>query len=671
MDGPEDIETPPPEHVRAHPLFHGKTSIGLITADKPRFPTQVEGGNDALKAHLDAMGLKHEGPTPGQYDDHENSFIIHGPTREQMQDLGKKFGQESVIYTHGLNHELHYTNGVSAGSYVAGNREHPISHFSDRPSNYWTALPGSHSFVRLNFDPNWEMRPSAAAGQPQPQSSPGSGSLIKMSTKQFSLSELGAAVVARLRKAEADLSRLHGRELRKDEHMEPGVHEAAQPGAASHQEPGGHEQYAMGMPDTVPTSPVGSSAGVPPSQLADPSAGAIPTGADPQADMAGVDTCITCGQPDAPGQCTCLGNQDQLMAQGAHAQPNVNSGGPTPLALSEKSEPLMKPPVSEAQRRAMGAAAGGNSTLGIPKGVGKEFIDADKGGKLPKVKKGDESAMPSANLAMGESSVVKAEMCKNCGYEHVPGQHKMKKEEDYVNVNGKKKTVGLAPKAKLPPKGPDNDIGANMEGSAVKEMSPAGSGGEIKKGKTLGKAEDKKLKITLQGEDKASSKLKALHAGIKPKPVSMEASPDAERKSEESMAKAGLPPMAKPPGTSPVAAAPTAKVGAPKVAAPKLPAVPKPLGKALNPMAAQMKGGGATHLTSPNNPARANEHAAALGGAFTPKGPVVSGLELAPKKPAGPGLGAPKTPAAPYAHIFGKSERCPFCNLSEHPGTCK
>jgi len=42
------------------------------------------------------------------------------------------------------------------------------------------------------------------------------------------------------------------------------------------------------------------------------------------------------------------------------------------------------PPVSQQQRKAMGAAAAGKSTLGIPKSVGKEFIAADKGGKLPK-----------------------------------------------------------------------------------------------------------------------------------------------------------------------------------------------------------------------------------------------------------------------------------------------
>jgi hypothetical protein len=45
------------------------------------------------------------------------------------------------------------------------------------------------------------------------------------------------------------------------------------------------------------------------------------------------------------------------------------------------------PPKSEAQRKAMRAAAAGKSTLGIPKKVGKEFSKSDPGGKLPKRKK--------------------------------------------------------------------------------------------------------------------------------------------------------------------------------------------------------------------------------------------------------------------------------------------
>jgi len=39
---------------------------------------------------------------------------------------------------------------------------------------------------------------------------------------------------------------------------------------------------------------------------------------------------------------------------------------------------------SEQQRKAMHAAASGKSTIGIPKKVAEEFVDADKGGKLPK-----------------------------------------------------------------------------------------------------------------------------------------------------------------------------------------------------------------------------------------------------------------------------------------------
>ena len=42
------------------------------------------------------------------------------------------------------------------------------------------------------------------------------------------------------------------------------------------------------------------------------------------------------------------------------------------------------PPKSEAQRRAMRAAAAGKSTVGIPQKVGKEFVKSDTGGKLPK-----------------------------------------------------------------------------------------------------------------------------------------------------------------------------------------------------------------------------------------------------------------------------------------------
>ena len=69
------------------------------------------------------------------------------------------------------------------------------------------------------------------------------------------------------------------------------------------------------------------------------------------------------------------------------------------------------PPVSEAQRRAMHAAAAGRSTLGIPQKVGKEFAQADPGGKLPKRKPGVKMAD-----AFRRGRVSKAAMQKR-GYE--------------------------------------------------------------------------------------------------------------------------------------------------------------------------------------------------------------------------------------------------------------
>jgi hypothetical protein len=45
------------------------------------------------------------------------------------------------------------------------------------------------------------------------------------------------------------------------------------------------------------------------------------------------------------------------------------------------------PNVSVAQRGAMAAAAAGKSSIGIPAKIGREFMSADKGGKLPARKK--------------------------------------------------------------------------------------------------------------------------------------------------------------------------------------------------------------------------------------------------------------------------------------------
>ncbi len=61
------------------------------------------------------------------------------------------------------------------------------------------------------------------------------------------------------------------------------------------------------------------------------------------------------------------------------------------------------PPVSQAQRGAMYAAASGKSTLGIPKKVGKEYVATDKRGKLPKRKLMDAHQRAATTVAGGKS----------------------------------------------------------------------------------------------------------------------------------------------------------------------------------------------------------------------------------------------------------------------------
>lgn len=74
-----------------------------------------------------------------------------------------------------------------------------------------------------------------------------------------------------------------------------------------------------------------------------------------------------------------------------------------PSMMKKSKEPFGKPFASEDQRKAMYAAAEGNSTIGIPKKVGKEFVEASKGqdtSDLPKkVKK--------AKLLEGENDLYK------------------------------------------------------------------------------------------------------------------------------------------------------------------------------------------------------------------------------------------------------------------------
>lgn len=130
-------------------LLDGQSSIGMISAENPAFSPDVRGGHPALLHELGRLGLEHE-ETDGRYGGvPERSVIVRNPTVEQMVELGRKFGQESVIHSDNqTGHKMVYTNGEKQGTYNPGAGE---EFYREPPDDYFTRLPGK-GFVRIHFD---------------------------------------------------------------------------------------------------------------------------------------------------------------------------------------------------------------------------------------------------------------------------------------------------------------------------------------------------------------------------------------------------------------------------------------------------------------------------------------------------------------------------------------
>jgi hypothetical protein len=142
-----------PHSGAEHPIFTGVTPVGMMSGDEPRYPPLAPGGHEGLKADLQAQGLKFE-ETQGRYGSPERSLIIHGPTREQMFALGKKYGQESVIHSQNGKHQLIYTNGENEGKHHPSLNTYDYWHPGEElPEDYYTKLPNQGAF-RLHFDFN-------------------------------------------------------------------------------------------------------------------------------------------------------------------------------------------------------------------------------------------------------------------------------------------------------------------------------------------------------------------------------------------------------------------------------------------------------------------------------------------------------------------------------------
>jgi hypothetical protein len=139
-------------------LFGQHGTIGLMSGEAPRYDVEpgYSGGHTVLQRHLEHLGLQYV-PTRGRYGAPERSVIVLNPSLEQMKDLGKKFGQESVVFSKGPeDHRIVYVNGAHAGKFQPYAGKHET--FDTEPDNDYTYFPG-HGFLRLHFD--WNAAPVA------------------------------------------------------------------------------------------------------------------------------------------------------------------------------------------------------------------------------------------------------------------------------------------------------------------------------------------------------------------------------------------------------------------------------------------------------------------------------------------------------------------------------
>lgn len=151
-----------PHDVNMHPALSGG-AVGLISADNPGHSNAAtQRGHEALARELDKLGYEYE-PTRGAYGAKERSYIVHSPRVEDLVDLGRKFGQEAVVYSVGGKHFGIYTNGDDVGKYSPGEGH---KYTDTEPENYFTAIPtpnGGAGFFQYNID--WSKKQPFDASQ--------------------------------------------------------------------------------------------------------------------------------------------------------------------------------------------------------------------------------------------------------------------------------------------------------------------------------------------------------------------------------------------------------------------------------------------------------------------------------------------------------------------------
>lgn len=135
-----------------HPVNAGGM-FAIVSGENPKHIPEVMGGHKGLEQLLAQSGMKYEA-TDGDYGDniHSPVFIVHGVGRDAAMELGRKMGQESVVFSDKGQHQLIYTNGPNAGKFHPAAQGAAMQIFSDKPGDGLTTRVPGLGHVRFHFD---------------------------------------------------------------------------------------------------------------------------------------------------------------------------------------------------------------------------------------------------------------------------------------------------------------------------------------------------------------------------------------------------------------------------------------------------------------------------------------------------------------------------------------
>lgn len=124
----------------------------LMSAENPHHHQELKMSHEDTLKMLQNKGYD-ASEVKGKYGSPETSIMVKNPPKhsnKHFHELARKLGQESLIFSDGYNHEMHYVNGENAGKHIKG--QGTEIHHKEPEDFYTTDENGTHFSHNFNFN---------------------------------------------------------------------------------------------------------------------------------------------------------------------------------------------------------------------------------------------------------------------------------------------------------------------------------------------------------------------------------------------------------------------------------------------------------------------------------------------------------------------------------------